>query len=481
MKLEYLKDQELIRIAEATPTELRGIKAYLDRYVEGYMFDPVYKNKLWNGKRTSYNKETNTFPLGLWKEAFKCCEEFGYPFNFINKQDFPLNRDIKKKDFEEFIKDFFGGYKFQPRDYQIRVAYNILKNRYCNIAVATSGGKTLIYSLVMFYLMSKYPDKKFLLVVPSKTLVTQFYDDVQGFNWNNQLDINSQEIFGKEEKPRTFDPSKESNFVIATFQSLTHDNIVLDRNGKEKKVPSYKKEWFQQFWSITGDEFHKGKSESYSKKIFKYTHNNAYYRWGMSGSYPLESTHEMAEIMKNTGPIVDTVKAKELMDLGFITKVKIKCVLMHHNDFDFAEALETVASKDKKVAYDLECAKIQDSKERLGVINQIVSKCKANTLVLFHNTEYGEIMFKYLKERNPEMGFHYIDGSVSNRNRTPIKLAMEQTKKSVEYTILNFGTYEVEVKSDFNILLSNGEYKLAADITNDDDIDDLFLETLNKI
>jgi superfamily II DNA or RNA helicase len=445
LKLTYLEN-ERIHIEPEDKTELRGIKSWFDRYVDGYMFSPIYKNKLWNGKRTEYDSETNTLPMGLWKEVFKCCEEFGYSFNFVNKKEFPINRDIKLNDFQEFIKDFFKDYKFQPREYQIRVAFNILKNRYCNIAVATSGGKTLIYSMVLFYLISKYPKKRFLLVVPSKTLVSQFFDDVIEFN-QNKLNLNIQEIFGEEEKPRTLDPTKESNFVIATFQSLTYDNIQILKNGKEKKTPKYPKEWFKDFWSITVDEAHRSKSDSYSKKILKYTLNNAYYRWGMSGSFPVDESYEMMSIMSKTGPVVDTVKARELMDNGFITQVKIKQILMYHNNYQFAETLEIVGSRDKKSAYDLEVEKIQESPHRLDVINQIVSKCKSNTLVLFHNISYGTQMFEYLKELNPDKDFFYIDGSVkengSKKNpensRKWIKLQMEKTDR-VKILIASFAT-----------------------------------------
>lgn len=464
MKLEYLPEYERIKIHPADNMELRGIKSYLDRYVDGYMFDPMFKNKLWNGKRTQYHKETDTIPLGLWKEAFKCCEEFGYPFQFINKEEFPINREIKKGDFHKFIDEFFDGYMvdgvpFKPRDYQIRVALNILKNRYCNISVATSGGKTLIYSLVMFYLMSRYPKRKFLLVVPSKTLVTQFYDDVRAFNWRNELDINALEIFAENEKPRQTDLEREPNFVIATFQSLTYEEKVPDPKARNKTktrtILKYEKDWFKQFWSVVVDEAHKGKSESYSKKILKYTINNAYYRWGMSGSYPDESTYEMMEIMAKTGPIVDTVKARVLMDEGFITPVKIRGVLMKHNDFEFTEQLKLVASRDKKSAYDLECARIQESEERLLVINKIVSQCKSNTLVLFHNTEYGQKLLEYLSAKNPDKEFHYIDGSVSNKKRSAIKLAMEDTSK-VKILVASFGCLStgVSIKAITNIIFT---------------------------
>lgn len=480
MKLEYLADVERIKIHAENATELRGIKSYLDRHPDGYMFDPLFKMKLWNGKRTQYKKEDDTIPMGLWKEAFKCCEEFGYPFNFVNKQEFPLNRSIKKQEFLDYMQDFFQGYKFQPRDYQLDAAWDILKNRYCNISVATSGGKTLIYSMVLFFLMHKYKNKKFLLVVPSKTLVTQFYDDVLGFNWKEELDINPQEIYAENEKPRTYNKSKPVNLVISTFQSLVYEKKTAIRevhqNGKKiqieltkeeiaeykqtkKKIKyktqtilNYPKDWYKQFWSITCDEGHKSGSESY-KKILKYSLKNAYYRWGMSGSFPKDDTYEMMEIMARTGPIVATVKAKKLMDEGYITKVKIKGIIMNHNDWEFAELIEVVSSRDKKAAYDLEVAKIQESDERISVINKIVSQCKSNTLVLFHNTEYGQKMFDFMKEKNPDMDFYFIDGSVKNNatkknienNRSFIKSEMEKTDEKVKVLVASFGTLSTGV------------------------------------
>jgi superfamily II DNA or RNA helicase len=146
------------------------------------------------------------------------------------------------------------------------------------------------------------------------------------------------------------------------------------------------------------------------------------------------------------------VKAKYLMDQGYITKVKIKGVLLYHNDFEFADQLEVVAARDKKSCYDLECEKIQESDNRLMVINKIVKDAKQNTLVLFHNTEYGQKIFNLLKEENSDKEFYYIDGSVKNNgtkknvenNRTYIKQQMEKTDK-VRVLVASFGTLSTGV------------------------------------
>ena len=455
MNLEYLKDNEKILIKPQSKAELRVIKEWFNRYVDGYMHDPMFKNRLWNGKRTKFDKETNTLPMGLWREVYKCCVDNGFEFNFENKKDFPLNRTIKKQLFEDFINDFFNGYeidgnKFEARPYQLRTAYNILKNQYCNIAVATGGGKTLIYTLTLFYLLNEDPNRKFLLVVPSKTLVTQFYDDITEFNWNNKLPINIKEIFDEGENPRTTDETKEPNIIIGTFQSLSDS----------KKYP---KKWFQQFYSVVGDEYHKGKSNSY-KKIFRNSFNSAVYRWGMSGTFPKDETYEMMEIMAKTGPVVDTVTARELMDAGYLTQVKIKQIHVNHNDYDFRDRLESVMKRDRKTAYDLECERIQESHERLHLIKDIVNKCKTNTLILFHNTEYGQKLFNFLNEHCEDKIFHYIDGKVKENgtkknpenSRKWIKSEMKKDDGKVRVLVASFGTLStgISISTITNIIFT---------------------------
>lgn len=438
MKLTYLPDIERIKINPEEKWEYLGIKKWLSRRPEGYVFDTRFKLKIWDGYNHGYDTLTDTIPLGLWREAYKCCQELGYPFNFENKEEFPINKDAKKSEIISWMSNFIENNNFlkskniKERDYQLRVAASVIKDRYCNISVATSGGKTFIYSLIIFWLMThSHKDKKFLLVVPSKTLVTQFFDDLLAYSDGQFDDLCIQEIFS--EKARISNPNKEPNLIISTFQSL----------GNTEKYP---KKWFKQFWSITCDEGHKSASATY-RRILKATFKNSYYRWGMSGTFPKDESEEMMQIMMNTGPVIEVIKAKELMDKGYITKVKIKGILLHHQDYEFAEQLEIISNRDKKACYDLEMAKVQESESRLLVINKIVKECTSNTLVLFHNTEYGQKIFDLLQKKNPDKVFHYIDGSISNKNRTPIKLEMQDTTK-VHVLVASFGTLSTGVSID---------------------------------
>lgn len=187
MKIKYNKENEEFILTEANRTEYHQMQLYLTRKVKGYRFNPAFKMGVWSGD-ISYFRD-GKINLGLWKEALKGCQEIGVPFIIENKEDFPINKDITLEKITEFCKDFFKNHKiknknnewipFFPYEHQIQTAYKILKNRYCMAEVATSGGKSLIISIVIFYTLKHIKsDAKFLLIVPSITLVTQFYDDL---------------------------------------------------------------------------------------------------------------------------------------------------------------------------------------------------------------------------------------------------------------------------------------------------------------
>ena len=171
------------------------------------------------------------------------------------------------------------------------------------------------------------------------------------------------------------------------------------------------------------------------------------------------------------------MSADELKKKGIITPMDIRVVLMNHNHSEFNDRLKLVRkSGDGKAAFDFEKRFIHQSDKRLDFIRNIVQKCTNNTLLLFHTIENGQRIFDKLKNEIPDKEFFYIDGEVKGRKREEIKKQMEITKEKVEYTILNFGDYEIEFKSNFEILLSDGTYKKACDITPDDDIDDDFIK-----
>ncbi len=500
MNFRYDSNDEKLVVSSATRVEYHQINIWLTRHVKGYRFMPAFKMGVWNGQQSYFdNGKVN---LGLWRECYKACKEIGVTFNIENRDEFPLNREVTLESVTNFCKEFFKDHKmkdkktgewisFMPYDYQIETAYKILKNRYCMAEVATSGGKSLVISIVMFYVLRNMDENaKFLIIVPSITLVTQFYENIMEYNYGfnylakygdkvefrdhmiepildenpnyNPCHIKLEEIMS--DRPRKYTGPSQPNIYVGCYQSL-------------EKWP---KEFFQQFHTVACDEAHGAKATTLTQ-ILKRTFKHAYNRFGVSGTFPNDETLEILTIQSVLGPKVTQIEASTLVDSGTITPMNIKAVVLNHSTGEINERLNYIRKMGAGAdAFRYEKEFIQNSDKRLEFIKKLVDKCDSNTLLLFHTIEYGTKIFEKLKQEISNKDFYYIDGEVNNKQREFIKKEMEKTKQKIEYTILNFGNFEIEVKSDFKILLNNGEYKIASEITPDDDIDDEFLKKMKR-
>ena len=468
MKFKYDKINEELIVQEASRIEYHQINLWLTRHVKGYKFMPAFKMGIWNGQQTYF--KNGKINLGLWKEAMRGCQEIGVPFIVENKEEFPINREVTIDKVIDFCKDFFKTHsvrnkqgewvQFTPYDHQIQSAFKILKNRYCMAEVATSGGKSLIISLVIFYTLKFIdPKAKFLIIVPSITLVTQFYDNIVEYNLglNNILEMrqkNSDVILNKDhqpvdirieevmsERPRKWSGTQDANIYIGTYQSL-------------EKWP---KEFFKQFHTVVTDEAHGAKAKTITT-ILGHTFKSAYSRFGVSGTFPEDSTCEILTIQSVLGPKITEVSATELKEKGIITPMDIRVVLMNHNNLEFSERSREIRKGGMgKEAFEIEKDFIHISEKRLDFIKKIVDKCDSNTLLLFHTIEYGQRIFNKLKEDLKDKDFYYIDGEISGKKREEIKKEMEVTSGNAKVLIASYGTLStgVSINAIFNVIFAD--------------------------
>jgi len=411
----------------------------------------------WDGNLSFF--DNGKINLGLWKECLKACQEIGVKFNVENRDEFPLNRDITLESLSDFCQDFFKNHKikdkktgewspFSPRDYQIETAFKILKNRYCIGEVATSGGKSLIISIIFFYILKKInPDAKFLIIVPSISLVTQFYDNILEYNFGENVlqeirdkkiesledpsvdipcDLRIEEIMS--ERPRKHSGTKDANIYIGTYQSL-------------EKWP---KEWFQQFYGVVCDESHQAKAKTLIK-ILSRTFNSAYYRFGVSGTFPSEDSCEILSIQSVLGPKVSQIEASLLIEKGAITPMQIKALFLNYNEIELNSKLKSIRNPNNgREIYEYEKKFIQASDKRIDFIRKLVEKkCTSNTLVLFHTIEYGKRIFDELSKIK-DCDIYYIDGEVSGKKRQDIFIEMNKTDR-IKILVASFGTLSTGV------------------------------------
>jgi len=452
VKFKLDKKREALVLTSSTEVEFNILKTYLTRHVKGYIFQKRYKLGLWDGTISHF--KYNRVNIGLWKEVLKCCKINNFGFTIENKEDFPINKKITYEQVEDFCVDFYKhhqlplkehpeGIPFMPYDHQIDTVYKILKYRYCGVEIATGGGKSLVFGTLLFYILRNVnPSAKFLLIVPSISLVKQFYDDLidynEGFNKDNPnpCDIRLTEIMSS--KPRQHE---NPNIVIGTYQSL------------EK----HKKEFFDQFSYVAVDEAHTAKAKTVISVLEKTMDSfHVRIRYGMTGTFPDENSVEYLTIQSVTGPKITEVGAVELTKKGILTPMKINALILNHQDDEFRSSLAMIKSSGRgREVLNLEKQYIQKSKKRMNfIVDKILQNVKHNTLVLFFNIEYGKSIYEECRNRLIEKDIYYIDGGVDGEKRSAIKEYMKLTDKP-KILVASYGTLStgISIKSITNIVM----------------------------
>jgi len=451
MKFELTENNTHLKLLDANKEEYAQLKLSLSKHVKNYFFQAKYKMTKWDGKIEFFKLDRVNF--GLWHEIYKICKEYDYPFEIVNKEKFPTDKTIVRTDVEAFIKEFLKDHKdekdetkpFMAHEHQIEAVYKILKHRYGIIEVATAGGKSLIFSLVAFYYLKHInPNAKILLVVPAIGLVTQFYNEIHSYNLGyynenkNPLDLRIDEIMS--EKPRKH-VGGEPNIYVGLFNSLVN----------------WPKEFFKQFDIVAVDEGHMMKAKSLIDIMDRCVETSKL-RFGMSGSYPPEGSAELFTIESLTGPKLINIKAKDLMEKGIISKVKIKGIILNHNDKTFAENVYSIKkSGNGKKAWELERNYAQASLPRKIFLGKLISKFKQNSIVLFQNINYGLELYHYLRDNIPGKDFYYIDGGTSKDKRESIRKELEKTDGNVKILVGSFGTMStgINVKAIVNLVFAD--------------------------
>lgn len=193
------------------------------------------------------------------------------------------------------------------------------------------------------------------------------------------------------------------------------------------------------------------------QSVLQRTLGSAKIRFGMSGTYPSDTSSEWLSIVSLHGPKLINISAKKLMDKGLISPVKIKAILLHHDNHKFAEGVYNIKKRgDGQKAWQLEREYVANSAKRKTFIKNLVDKFKSNSLILFHTIEYGTEMFNFLKDNCQDKDIFYIDGSTSVEKRDYIKKKMEDTSGNPKILVASFGTTStgVNIKAITNIIFA---------------------------
>lgn len=222
-----------------------------------------------------------------------------------------------------------------------------------------NSGKSLGISLILEFFRRK--GLKGILVVPNINLLTQFRSDIESYGLKELLD--EVQLLGN---------GNESDFkttvTITTWQSMI-DHI-------KEVQPDF----------IICDEVHKESGDVVSS-ILKESMNTKI-KLGFTGTLPEDPIAKMT-LLGLFGEPYTVITAKELIQRGLATPVKIKSVFLNYTKPEITMFRE-LKDYQKQLKY------IKDHEKRLEIILKIALGMRQkdkNTLILYQHTEHGKQIY----------------------------------------------------------------------------------------
>jgi superfamily II DNA or RNA helicase len=379
------------------PGILKEISDHLEFYAENYKFNPKYKARVWDGKIRLVSNMTGLVYSGLIQRIKKFCDSRGYEFTF----DESLTYDnVSVSEVKDFIKTLKLPGDKEERDYQVDSIVKCLRSKRRTLLSPTSSGKSL-----MIYVITRWYNLKTLIIVPTTGLVAQMENDFRDYGYTGEIYTSIKGLSKDNDIP--------ADVVITTWQSLD--------NGKNK-MP---KDWYNQFDVVFGDEAHGCKATTLVSILSSMI--NCEYRFGTTGTLDGNPLNE-ATIEGLFGPKYSAITTKELMDQGYVSNLKIKCIVLRHPD-------DTLKTNNIKT-YQEEIEYLTNCSERNNFIKNLTLSLSGNKLLFFRILDHGKELNRLISEKSDSV-FH-IDGSISAKNREEIRKAIEEEENAI--LIASLGT-----------------------------------------
>jgi superfamily II DNA or RNA helicase len=419
--LKVSKLDEVFLQVECEPGVRRELSEYFSFYVPGFQFMPAYKMRIWNGKINLFNLMNYTIYIGLLPKLYEFCHSMNYDIevesNVISKNNFTLNN----------CKTFLDtlNLPFEVRDYQVEAITHAIKNDRSLLLSPTGSGKSLI-----IYALTRYYNKKTLIIVPTISLVSQMYADFKEYakgepGWCVEKKCHT--IYGGQDKV------SNKNVVISTWQSIY-------------KLP---KSWFSSFDVIIGDEVHLFKSKSLVSIMTKLS--SAKYRFGTTGTLDGTQTHQLV-LEGLFGSVYSVTTTKKLMDKKQLSELSIDCVILKYD-------LATIKQHKKDKYHDEIKFLVENDKRNLFIRNLAIGT-NSNCLVLFQFVEnHGKILYEMIKKKvedtEPGRKVFFVAGETDAGTREDVRRITESETNAIIVASSGVFSTGINIRNLENIIFAS--------------------------
>lgn len=408
---------------------LHDINNYFAVYADGYMFNPRYKARVWDGKVRFFSIINHTLPAGLLPTLEKFCRDNNYIVTYADK----FNEFESEYDDAEFEKNCNNALKnsgMKMRDYQEAACKLALQKKIGILQCCTSSGKSMIIYNMIRNMLTYKRIKKILLIVPSVSLVEQMNSDFKDYGWKDSDKYISLLYSGK-----NYEPSKP--ILISTWQSL-----------QKFDDPDF----FADFDAVVVDECH-GSKASVINSILKQCINTEY-RIGTTGTLPTGAA-DLLSITGVLGNVLYTITSKELIERGYLTKMIVAGII--------AKYPEDFIAKNKGRSYPEEVKMVESYQNRTKVLETIFKHTpnEHNVLLLCNHVDHVKETAAWLKNTYPDKNIKVISGSVGAKEREDIRKKLESEEGTV--IVATYGTCSTGInmpKLHEVILYANSKSKI---------------------
>jgi len=392
--------------------------------VPGAKFNPLYRNKMWDGKIRLYSMFTKELYVGLLPYLEHFCEVNDYKIDYeqFHQQSDAATPELVKQFVDELNISLPGGESV--RDYQYDAIYRAISDGRRLLLSPTGSGKSLIIYCLLRW--NERFGRKQLILVPTTSLVEQMYSDFQSYSTNNgwKVSYNCSRIYSGHSKDNLLP------IVISTWQSVY-------------ELP---KKWFEQFQCIYGDEAHNFKAKSLTSIMHKMT--TTPYRVGTTGTLDGTKTHKLV-LEGLFGPVYRVTSTKALMDNEQLANLKIFGIIL--------EYIDEVKKGNKELKYQEEMDFLCGYEPRNKFIRNLALSQKGNTLVLFQYVEkHGTILYDMIKEKAEEgRKIFFVYGGTDTEQREQIRHITEKENSAI--IVASYGTFStgINIRNLHNVVFAS--------------------------
>ena len=427
----------------------------------GYRFSKAYKSGQWDGMTRFFSSRDKTFPTGLLSDVLKALkgrEEYELIDNRTPVIDYDLPDEITLADGDSHIT---------LRDYQYDAVKKALIGTRGVINVATNGGKTEIAcGIIKCILPHLKPNQRIVFFTHTKEIFTQSRDRLEerlgmkigaigsGLWEPEQVTIAMIPTIQKyTEKPKTLPKNKkhekmkeEASILQDAYKKTDNSDKKKELKQKVKDMKAEIKAYETETWEginqnvaktnefldsivgFLGDEVHHASSDTWYKVFM--TLENAYYRFGLTGTIDTKEEINVRKLFGCTGKVISRVSNDYLIEQGHSAKPTINMLKIDARviqDVNYADA------RDKGIINNIQRNRI--------FVNKIIERAKfeKQCLIIVNETKHGEIIEDMLKNSGFTVKFTHGDRTDKFRAECLRELKSGSLQILIATTILDEG------------------------------------------